>query len=405
MIKKFKVPFIINHDFAEDHSTLCIWCKKENKKNIAHILSKSILISEHNKNKLFATVCENCNSFFGKNIEDWLFKYSPLNYWISKDNKDSIYLKDDRSLIYKQVFLWLKEYNEWFISTNIKGEQFPPQLIFKKDGEIICYNYADEKIQNTIFYFTNFADAIDRKDFTTYLSDKLPFNFNPRIIIYDSKYIVVGRDKNEIKKILDCNFNHTKITNSTYLLKQKQHKELLVLYKWSVKKYLKFCAKIAFEFLSLFKGPEFVLNDDFDGFRNFLFHDRKDDSLQIPFLSGEGLIKNRLTVNGWVSICDKVKISKSFQLPTFLVPEENKYSFSLVLYKVDSYLCASVKLFEIEVCNIILAEVYEPLGSIYYITYSPNDDCLCFYEGAGAGERIDKELILITDEESAKLIN
>lgn len=405
MIKKFKVPFIINHDFVEDHSTLCIWCKKENKKNIAHILSKSILISEHNKNKLFTTVCENCNSFFGKNIEDWLFKYSPLNYWISKDNKDSIYLKDDRSLIYKQVFLWLKEYNEWFISTNIKGEQFPPQLIFKKDGEIICYNYADEKIQNTIFYFTNFADAIDRKDFTTYLSDKLPFNFNPRIIIYDSKYIVVGRDKNEIKKILDCNFNHIKITNSTYLLKQKQHKELLVLYKWSVKKYLKFCAKIAFEFLSLFKGSEFVLNDEFDGFRNFLFHDRKDDSLQIPFLSGEGLIKNRLTVNGWVSICDKVKISRSFQLPTFLLPEENKYSFSLVLYKVDSYLCASVKLFEIEVCNIILAEVYEPLGSIYYITYSPNDDCLCFYEGVGAGERIDKELILITDEESAKLIN
>ncbi|MGI9650243.1 hypothetical protein [Chryseobacterium sp. RLHN22] len=405
MIKKYKVPFIINYDFAEDHSTLCIWCKKENKKNIAHILSKSILISEHNKNKLFATVCENCNSFFGKNIEDWIFKYSPLNYWISKDNKGSIYLKDDRSLIYKQVFLWLKEYNEWFISTNIKGEQFPPQLIFKEDGEIICYNYADGKIQNTIFYFKNFADVIERKDFTTYLSDKLPFNFNPRIIIYDSKYIVVGRDKNDIKKILDCNFNYNEITTSTYLLKQKQHKELLVLYKWSVKKYLKFCAKISFEFLSLFKGPEFVLNDDFDGFRQFLFHDKKDDFTQIPFLSGEGLVKNRLTVNGWVSICDKVKISKSFQLPTFLLPEENKFSFSLVIYKVDSYLCASMKLFEIEVCNIILAQIYEPLGSIYYITYSPSDDCLCFYEGAGEGERIDKELLLVTNEDSAKLIN
>ncbi|HCN52206.1 MAG TPA: hypothetical protein DIT10_24525 [Chryseobacterium sp.] len=298
-MKHYKVPFIINN-FFEIPSDYCIWCKKNNDKNIAHILSKKILKTEHKNNKLIGSVCKNCNSFFGNNIEDWLFKYSPFNYWIKTSNgcPHGFYLKNDKSIDYKKIFLWLEEYNEWFISTNIKNDQFPSQLIFTRNDIATLYNYRNTKIQKTTRQVIDFKKAIEKQDFTTYISSSLPYNFKPRIIIFKNKYIIVAKNKTEVKIITNFKFTNSNTQNATYELTIKMHKKLLVQYKWSVKKYIKFCSKIAFEFLSIFKGSEFVLSSDFDGFRAFFHDNKKDDSLELPFLSGKGLLKNRLTIDG-----------------------------------------------------------------------------------------------------------
>lgn len=403
-MKHYKVPFIITN-FNEIPSDYCIWCKKSNNKNIAHILSRKILKTNHKNNKLISSVCKNCNSFFGSNIEDWLFKYSPFNYWIKTSNGygHGFYLKDDKSIDYKKIFLWFEEYNEWFISTNIKNEQFPPQLIFTGNNKATLYNYRNTIIQKSTRKAIDFQKTIKSQDFTTYISSSLPYNFKPRIIVFKNKYIIVAKNKTEVKIVKNFKFADSNLQNATYELKTKMHKKLLVQYKWSVKKYIKFCSKIAFEFLSIFKGSGFVLSSDFDGFRNFFHNDKKDDSLELSFLSGKGLLKNRLTIDGWVSICENINISKSFKIPYFLLDTQN--TFSLILYKVDNYLCASVKLFEIESCNIIIAEFEKPLESIYLVTYSSDLDKLIFYEGAGIEERIDKEVIFFLNEEISKLIN
>ena len=56
----------------------CIWCKKNNKKNRAHIISKKITLNVHNAPVLKFGVCESCNSICGK-LEEWILSRTQLN--------------------------------------------------------------------------------------------------------------------------------------------------------------------------------------------------------------------------------------------------------------------------------------------------------------------------------------
>src|SRR5665647_2793435 len=96
-------------------SNLCVWCGKNNPKNIAHIISKSLLISEKPENKLKLSVCEKCNTFWGYTIEDWFLKYTPIGHW--KENIQSIKTKNTLAKNFKFVpnFVYLKYFQEWIV--------------------------------------------------------------------------------------------------------------------------------------------------------------------------------------------------------------------------------------------------------------------------------------------------
>src|SRR5689334_2271833 len=91
----------------------CIWCKEQKSKNKGHIFSKRLIKTNNPNNILKDSVCESCNSFFGKTIEDWFLKYSPLGVWTQQYfQPDGIQL---RSLRYVPNLFWSDAYKEWIL--------------------------------------------------------------------------------------------------------------------------------------------------------------------------------------------------------------------------------------------------------------------------------------------------
>ena len=392
--------FAVDNSVSENGTGTCIWCKKNEKTNIAHIISKKLLKSDHKNNKLTNSVCEKCNSFFGENIEDWIFKYSPISFWVGRDILNDMTLDSDRSFIYKKLFLWFKEYNEWFVATNMKGRQFPSQIIKKDDGRFYFYVYekVNFKRENHLMEIQEIITHLQKKNYTTYLSSLLPQNFHSRIFRFNDIPIVIARNDNQaelfIKKILEIS-DVKKILLKSYRMRNKEHRHLIILYKWSFKKYSKFYLKIIFEYLSLIKGSEFVLRKEFDDLRKSVKL-KNNSFVELMFLNGQGF-NRKLFPRGYFQIIRET-LDKEFKMPIFELELLQQYTFSMILYKNQGYLCASLKLFEIEQFNIVLAKIEEPLESIYLITYSADDNSLNFYEPVNSMENFDEKLVLNIEE-------
>lgn len=392
--------FRVNNSHIENGTGTCIWCKKNEKTNIAHIISKKLLKSDHKNNKLTNSVCEKCNSYFGENIEDWIFKYSPISFWVGRDILNDMTLDADRSFIYKKLFVWFKEYKEWFVATNIKGKKFPSQIIKKGDGRFYFYIYKKDKLmrENYLMEIQEIITQLQKKNYTTYLSSLLPHNFHSRIFRFNDTPIVIARNDDQaelfIKKILEVN-DVKKILLKNYRMRNNEHRHLIIFYKWSLKKYSKFYLKIIFEYLSLIKGSEFVLGKEFDDLRKSAKL-KNNSFVELMFLNGQGF-NRKLFPRGYFQII-KETLDKEFKIPIFELELLQKYTFSMILYKNQGYLCASLKLFEIEQFNIVLAKIEAPLESIYLITYSADDNSLNFYEPVNSMVDFDEKLVLNMEE-------
>lgn len=120
----------------ENPSGLCIWCGLANPKNTAHILSKKIIRTNKGNNYLKKSVCSSCNSFFGNEIEDWFYKYSPMATWAQQLFRNMG--PELKSLKNVPNFIWYDEISEWIVVNHDKSvDLLGTQLILPSDGKLM----------------------------------------------------------------------------------------------------------------------------------------------------------------------------------------------------------------------------------------------------------------------------
>ncbi|WP_146185920.1 HNH endonuclease [Flavobacterium album] len=357
----------------------CIWCNKPNKKNAAHIISKQLLKSNLKSNILKHSVCTYCNSVFGKHIEDWFLKYSPIATF-----KDIVYSKRKLNhLKYIPNFIWLDSISEWVVIDHSNIENvINPQLLLSSENTLalfLTYHSEEQYIAEGITYSEIFKFSFKNKDYTRYINKKLPKNFSPRFFIYKNKVIVIANNERDLDRIINKYTSSINKKSKTEIssIEELITSDYLVHYQWSFSKYLKWASKISFEFLSLIESPLFVSASAFSDFRKHMVNPysyKNDDKHTVPYILGKGYEVNRLSPAGWVGMF--LKIEKKILLPYF--NSINKNCHKIFIYELDGLLLSTVQIFNIEPCQIILAKGVQ-LEKIYYIEYDYDNDSLKFY--------------------------
>lgn len=385
----------------KNDSNLCIWCKKNSKKNIAHIISKNLFLSEQPNNKLRFSVCENCNSFWGDNIEDWILKYTPIGEW-----KENILKKregEKKSNIlsnYKYVpnLVYNEYYKQWIVVNHSKeGNVFPEQIILTKENQMKIFNTESSSLNNSETIFNEFILALKEKKFTTYISKLIADDFRPRIVKINNKIIIVAKDKSDEilfkEKLLNIHYIdvHEFIKDNIVGTIDAMH----IHFKWSIKRYLSLTNKIAFEFLTLIKGSDYILDNSFDKLRTSLMNrNNKYDNLSILYDSDKGFAVKRLNFPSWITMADDFKYNKKIDIPVLSFLNNNKFNFSIIIYKYKNLICSTVKLFNIEISRLVLAKTNKPFDKIYGITYSFEEDILNIYESSENLEDFDEQIVI-----------
>ncbi|NMR34296.1 hypothetical protein HIO71_08750 [Chryseobacterium aquaticum] len=379
---------------------LCIWCKKNNKKNVAHIISKNLLLSDHLDNKLKYSVCESCNSFWGSEIEDWIFKYTPIGEWkenilkVKKPNKSNILSN------YKYVpnFIFNSYYNEWIVVNHSNnGNPFPEQIILTNENQLKIFNPKNLNYRENKLIFEEFILAVKQESFTTYSSSLIEDNFSPRLVKISDKIILVAKNNNDEalyrKKLLNTKFSELQnlINKNIVGSIDKMH----IHFKWSIKRYLSLTNKIAFEFLALIKGSEYILNEDFDDLRKSLLSKKnKYDNISILNESGKGFAVKTLNFPYWITLGEKLNYNRKIDIPVLSILDDENFTISVIIYKYKNLICATVKLFNIEISKLILSKTCKPLGKIYAITYCIKEDKLNLYESSTNSEDFDERILV-----------
>lgn len=361
-------------------SKICIWCKKDYPKNISHIFSKRLIKTNKPSNILRKCVCKNCNSFFGSEVEDWFLKYSPIGVWSQQyfDSKSKIL----KSLKYVPNFFWSQTLREWILINHDKVPDFlGTQLILDNENNFILSYYditgkleRDELKEIDGFFYKSALE----NNYSKYITSKLPTDFSPRLFLFKGKVIIVARTESDSFKIISKlinTYDEKKLGEGIITLsKLKSIDRLTINYYWSLKRYIKLCAKIGFEFLCLFKDSSFCLNKIFDDFKAQILKDNFYDKLVIPFEEGKGYNVKRLTAPGWISYVPIEKNIRGF--PIINVTSPNKHQ--VFIYESDGYLLMTIKLFNIEACQIVVANEIT-LDDIYYVEYDYINDEIEFF--------------------------
>jgi hypothetical protein len=372
---------LIKTELRELNTTkCCIWCKEQKSKNKGHIFSKRLIKTNNANNVLKDSVCESCNSFFGKTIEDWFLKYSPLGVWTQQYfQPDVIQLK---SLKYVPNLFWSDTYKEWILFNHDDVPDIIGTQLILNTAEELLLIYNDVSGELTREGLRPIEDkfyqsAIENK-FTKYITDKLPYNFNPRLFLFKNEFILVAISESDGEKLLK------KVNQKQDINKQKEESftrtsfksldRLTINYYWSIQRYMKWCAKLAFEFLCLYKDASFCLRKEFNDFRIQILKNNKYDKHIIPFEEKKGLRVNRLTAPGWLSYVNYKKSIKGFPL----IGTERPHRHKIFIYESDGYLLATVQLFNIEPCQLVIAKSIS-LQEIYYTEYDYINDTLEFY--------------------------
>ena len=369
-----------------NQSKLCIWCDLPNRKNDAHIISRQLLKTNLKKNILKHTVCEQCNAHFGKYIEDWFLKYSPIGSWKQQFfQTKSTYIKN---LKFLPNFIWNEHFSEWIIVNHDNVPDIIGSQVILGSNDKLLYMHLnfedDDKIISMEKIKSKFKLALKNNEYSEYVEKKLPENFRPRLFLYKGKVIIVSKTSEDIIRIkskLENSSNEFKNQNDFLSFGNINYNSLIIHYKWSYSKYFKWASKIAFEFLALIENPEFIRNSAFNNLKSNMINPRtyrNDDVHNIPYVSGKGYEIGRFLPLGWVSMFFDAK-KYNLDLPTF--ETANTTSHKIFIYELNGLLLCTIKIFDLELCQVILAENVN-LESIYYVQYDYLNDQLKFYQTA-----------------------
>jgi len=365
----------------ENPSGLCIWCGLANPKNTSHILSKKIIKTNKVDNYLKKSVCSKCNSFFGNEVEDWFYKYSPMATWAQQlFRNDGSQLKNLKNV---PNFIWCEDVGEWIVINNYKTvDMLGTQLILPLDGELMFSHYdkdgnmTSEDIDEV---YNIFWKAACTGNYRTYFTDRLPEKFSPRLFVHKANVILIGRDKGEqekvIRKVID---NGSGFANNTNNIggspKNFRLTNVHINYRWSVKRYLKLCAKIGFEFLSIIESPDFCFDSVFDSFKKDIFNDKKFDDQIISYDNQKGYHIRRFTLAGWIQYVELDVDQKGF--PVISTNSINRHK--IFIYEINGYILMVIQLFNMEPCQLVIAK-NKKLAQIYYIEYDFETDKLEYF--------------------------
>jgi hypothetical protein len=257
----------------ESNSTnKCIWCGKKGNFNKAHVLSKFLITKNNPHNYLKKSVCATCNSHFG-NFEKWLINFSPL--LIIRGGNNTLYNKF-RAIKEIPIFYRPTEIMEWVVIHMRDTIEILPQLILTSDDKLLNVAYEKDyyKIERIFL-------AVKGDDFSIDIKPDLAETCMPRILYLEHGIVAIGRDRKQlnilIKKVRARSFEPLENTLSVsdiqriHNSKLRSYTEILLYLRWSPMIWTIYCAKMAFEFMALAFGSDFVLREEFDTFRAWIF--------------------------------------------------------------------------------------------------------------------------------------
>jgi len=343
----------------------CIWCGKEKPRNRAHIISKKLTLASHNNIVLKYSVCQRCNSKCGQ-IENWILRNSPLgwtrffHYWSSNKESDSDSIPS---------YFYAEDKHEWLVYRLEGGKKvktIDSQLILKKDGQLILITEQPEPLLNMI------RDQIRIGNFIPDLRLSLPDDFSPRALVNKGQVIVVARTQEEIDSIIEtiCSNTYNETSKSRVQLKsagpERQH------FKWSRENWTRLCAKISFETLCLFEGPEYCLKSDFNKVRSFVLAGASSDYREIIFDEhGPQGFKDIPNTQGCIDMTQGQNCPRDFFA---LLPHTSPGMHDVILYEVAGWVCSSISISGFPACCIVLGGPNVHLKDLYIFVYDDQAD-------------------------------
>jgi len=220
-------------------------------------------------------------------------------------------------------------------------------------------------------HYNRIFDSIRTNDFVEYVERSLPPDFSPRAIINDDKVIVIAKDAKglfEVKKCIEgaksepSTASHIRFTDDG---RNFQH------FRWSKSNWIRFCAKIAFESLCLFKGAEFCLRSEFDQARSYAMSSISKQGRSIIFDEHGPVTENDTPMPVFVDL------SKGQDCPTNLnapLSHSEPAMHTVDIYEINGWICASISISGFPPSFLILGGPELHLRDFYTVLYDDEED-------------------------------
>ena len=353
----------------------CIWCKKNNKKNRAHIISKKLTLNVHNAPVLKFGVCESCNSICGK-LEEWILSRTPLN-WI----KLMLYVGGGSEATSKSpAYYFSSVINEWIVFSIYVDKE--TRNYHHVATQFIIPNNDKNAFLTSFDLMTNVSETIDlfkqsikNKTYKVDNNKSLPKTFSPRLILDNNNVILIIKDKNEIdivESFIKDIKNDSQMKNGKIL--KLNPRDSRIHYKWSTINWTKFCAKSAFEALYLFKGSDLCLKATFNNLREFVLSPLEKAKIDVVFNNKRPTDYRFLT-----PIHVDLTNNSPSTIPA-LIPDTKNGQHEVILYEVNGWLVATVLFTGFPPVVLVLASDIEKLDLVYKMYYDYKEEKYYFYE-------------------------
>ena len=318
------------------HDDKCIWCGTSQRKNRSHIISQKLVRGNHPTNVLQRSVCQSCNSHFGK-LEQWMLRYTPLCWlrfhFYAKANAQShtnyipSYFYDIRSQG------WLVFSLEGHRQTRTITDQ-----VILKNGELAFISERDPKRVKA--RARKIAEDICNDDFITDTKTELPEDFSPRVIVDNDRVIVIANEPNEASTLIErIRSSRLKAVSTGRRTKPENDGRNFQHFQWSKSNWIKFCAKIAFEYLCLFEGASSCSNPAFDQVKTYAMSGISKKGRALVF-SEHGPVRDSDT-----PLPVFVDLSKGQNAPEVLNTPLIRFGpgmHSVSVHEINGWVCASV---------------------------------------------------------------
>jgi hypothetical protein len=221
------------------------------------------------------------------------------------------------------------------------------------------------------FHYNRLFESVRNNDFAEYVEGSLPPDFSPRAIIKGDNVIVIAKDANGLLEAKRCiggaeyepsTASHLRFTDDG---RNFQH------FKWSKSNWVKFCAKVAFEFLCLFEGAEFCLRSEFDQVRSYATSSISKEGRKLTFNEHGPVTNNDMPMPVYVDL------SKGQDCPqniNALLSHSELGTHTIDIYEINGWIYASISIAGFPPSLLVLGGPDIHLRDFYSAVYDDEED-------------------------------